>query len=131
MIANEFFEDRPFILAKEEGDIIFVEMGGNINAETLPESRKLVDQIIELHQIYQRRNLKIIVDYKKVRSIDSSTLANILDRLREHTKYNHRLAFVNLPKELKDLIELHNVKDKITVFHSKAAAVKEFKKSTQ
>ena len=131
MNKENYSEDRPFILAKEEGDIIFVEMGGALNSLTLPESRKLVDEIIEYHGIYKRRNLKILIDYKKVKSIDSATIANILERLREHEKYGHKMAFVNIPKTLKDLIILHKLQDEIVIFKSKKQALKEFKSSSQ
>ena len=124
-------EDRPFIIAKEKRDIIYIQMGGDINAETLPESRKLVDEIIEGHEIYKRRNLRILVDYGKVTSIDSASIANILERLKEHDKYQHKIAFVNMPQEFKDLIVLHKLEGVIPLFESEKDALRELRKTTQ
>lgn len=124
-------EEKPYILAREEDDIIHVEMGGVINSETLPQSREMVDTIIEAHEIYKRRGLKILVDYKKVVDIDSATIANILERLKEHKKYNHKLAFINISKKFKDLIVLHKLEGTIQFFKTEKEAIKELKKSTQ
>ena len=122
---------NPYIIAKEKNNIIFIEMGGNINSETLPESRELVNEIIKKHEIYKRNNLKILVDYSNVIDVDSATIANILDRLAEHKQHHHTIAFVNVPDEFLHLIQLHKLEDKVTVYPSLKEAVKVLRKPTQ
>ncbi|MCA9408638.1 MAG: STAS domain-containing protein [Candidatus Omnitrophica bacterium] len=124
-------DDTPRIMAKEEGDLITVSMGGALNSATLPISRQLVDEIIKSHNIYQRTNLKILVDYKDVTDVDSSTIANILERLTEHQKHNHKIAFINVSEEFKTIVQLHKLEKEIPVFDSKQKALKALLKPTQ
>ena len=124
-------ENKPMIIAKEKGNLIVIRLGGAINASTMPEARQLVDDIISSHKIYQRQNLRILVDYKNVTDIDTSTVANILERLTENEKHQHTIAFVNFPEKLKIILDIHSLQDRITIYDSEKEALKELKKPTQ
>ncbi|MBZ0166676.1 MAG: STAS domain-containing protein [Candidatus Omnitrophica bacterium] len=119
---------RPSFIAKEEGHLIYIQMSGDINQQTLPESRRLLDEIVRLHRINERDNLRILVDYKLVGDVDSSTLANIIERLDRNQNRNHRVAFINIPKEFQQLLEIYKLQEKILVFASKEEALRELQK---
>lgn len=119
---------RPSFIAKEEGNLIYIQISGDINQQTFPESRRLLDEIVRLHRINERDNLRILVDYKLVKDVDSSTLANIIERLDRNQSRNHRAAFINIPKEFQQLLEIYKLQEKILVFASKEEALRELQK---
>lgn len=125
-MPDEFL--RPSFIAKEEGNFISIQVSGDINHHTLPESRRLLDEIIRRHRISQRDNLRILVDYEFVRDVDSATIANIVDRLDTTSGLNHRVAFINIPDEFRQLLDIYNLRDKIQVFASKEEAMRELLK---
>lgn len=116
---------RPSFIAKEEGDFISIQVSGDINQHTLPESRRLLDEIVRRHRIAKRDNLRILVDYQLVGDVDSATVANIIDRLDSNSDRNHRVAFINMPAEFQELIEIYKLKEKILVFESREEAMRE------
>ncbi len=122
---------KPFFIATEKDDFIIVEMGGVLNASTAPESRKMIEAIIEKHEIYKRRNLKILVDYKQVKDVDSSTIAGILDRINEHKKHYHTIAFINVPEDFKSIIEINKLEGEVLIFDTEKEAILELKKKSQ
>lgn len=119
---------RPSFIAKEENDLIYIQVCGDINQHTLPESRKLIDEIIRRHKINSRDCLKILVDYNLVGDVDSSTIANIVDRLDSNRERQHRVAFINIPEEFQHLIEIYKLEEKIQVFANKDEAIRELHK---
>ena len=124
-------QERPSFIAQEINNLIIVRMGGVINAETFPESQFLIDELIEKHEIYKRQNLRILVDYQNVTDVDTSTVANILDRINEHEKHNHIIAFVNVPEELKSLVEIYKLEKEVLIFESEEEAVKALTQNSQ
>lgn len=124
-------ENKPFFIAKEKGDLIIIQMGGDLIASTLPQSREMVDELIEKHEIKKRTHLKILVDYEQVTDVDSATIANILDRINEHKKNYHTIAFVNVSEEFKSIIEIHKLEDEIRIFDSREEAIEALMKRSQ
>lgn len=122
-------ENRPpNFIAQENGNLIIVRMNGDINAQTLPESRKMIDELVKLHHIYERENLCILIDYENVTNVDSAAIANILERLQEHHDHYHRIAFINVPDEFVKLLEIYKLQDTISVFDSEKKALAELQK---
>lgn len=119
---------HPSFIAKEVGNLIIVRLNGDINQHTMHESRKMIDEMMRLHQVNERDNLSILVDYENVNDIDSSTIANILERIEQNSKHYHRLAFINVPDEFIKLLEIYKLQDKIQVFKTEAEAVKALRK---
>ena len=124
-------QERPSFIAQEINNLIIVRMGGVINAETFPESQFLIDELIEKHEIYKRQNLRIRVDYQNVTDVDTSTVANILERINAHEKHNHIIAFVNVPEELKSLVEIYKLEKEVLIFESEEEAVKALTQNSQ
>lgn len=115
---------HPSFIAREEGNLIIVRLNGDINQHTMHESRKMIDEMMRLHQVNERDNLSIVVDYQNVNDVDSSTIANILERIEQNSKHYHKLAFINVPEDFLKLLEIYKLQEKILVFESEAAAIK-------
>ena len=113
----------PTFIVKEEGTLIIVRISGDINQHTLPESRAMIDKMVEEHRINERDHLSIIVDYENVSDVDSAAIANILDRLDENKKQHHRVAFINVPDEFVQLLEIYKLEDTIMVFDNEAEVI--------
>lgn len=116
---------RPSFIAKERGNLIIVQVHGDINAQTLPESQKMIDELIRLHKIYERKHLCILIDYQYVTDVDSATVANILIRIEEGRALFHRIAFINMPNEFMQLIDIHKLTDSFDIYATEEEAIRE------
>jgi len=107
---------------KEDGGIYTLRMNGEITAQTLPQYRKIVDDLMVELDVSNRENLKFIVDYGGISEIDSSALANILDRLKNDVRSDHKVVFINVPDKFKSIVELHRMEDSIQIYGSEDEA---------
>lgn len=130
-VAAAMDEQKPSFIAQEKDNIIIVRMYGPLNSSTLNESRDQINELIEKHEIFKRSNLRILVDYENVTDVDSATIANILERIKEHEKHNHVIAFINVPEEFKHIVEIHKLENKVHIFKSEKQAIKELSKPSQ
>ncbi len=113
----------PSFIAKERGDLIIVQVFGAINAQTLPQSQKMIDELIRLHNIDERKHLSILVDYQYVTDVDSATVANFLMRMEEGKDLFHRIAFINLPDLILQLIDIHKLTESFKIYPDEATAI--------
>ena len=65
------------------------------------------------------------MDYGGVENVDSSALANIVDRLKNDVRSDHKVMFVNVPKKFRDLVDIFNVEESIKIYDSEEEAVKD------
>lgn len=107
---------------EEKGDTYILRMSGTINAQTLPQYRDIVDGLMVKFDVAHRDHLKFIMDYSGIDDVDSSTLANILDRLKNDVKSDHKVVFVNVPEKFKSLLTLFKMEDAIEVYDSQEEA---------
>jgi len=107
---------------EEDGNIYTLRMSGEITAQTLPLYRKIVDELMEKLDVNNRAGLKFIVDYGAISNIDSTALANILDRLKNDVRSDATVVFINVPDKFKSIVELHNMKDAIQIYESEEEA---------
>jgi len=107
---------------EEDGDIYILRMSGEITSETLPTYRKIVDNLMEELDVSNKEGLKFIVDYSGISNIDSTALANILDRLKNDVRSDHTVVFVSVPEKFKSIVELHHMEDKIKIYESEEEA---------
>lgn len=99
-------------------------MGGKINAQTLPEYRQIIETLISELNVPQKDNIKIIMDYGGIEDVDSSSLANIIDRLKNDVRCDHKVLFINVPNKFKELVTLFKVGDTIAVYDTQEEAEK-------
>jgi len=107
---------------EEDGNIYTLRMSGEITAHTLPQYRKIVDDLMIELDVNNRDGLKFIVDYGGISNIDSTALANILDRLKNDVRSDHVVVFVNVPEKFKSIVELHHMEDAIKIYGSEQEA---------
>ena len=107
---------------EEDGNIYTLRMSGEITAQTLPLYRKIVDNLMKELDVENREDLKFIVDYGGISDIDSTALANILDRLKNDVRSDHKVVFINVPEKFKSIVELHKMKDAIQIYGSEEEA---------
>ncbi len=110
---------------EEKGDFLILRMEGVINAQTLPQYRGIVDSLMTKYDVANKDNLKFIMDYAAIGDVDSATLANILDRLKNDVRSDHKVAFINVPEKFKSLLTLFKVGDAIRVYDSQEEAERE------
>ena len=109
---------------ERKGDIYIFRMSGTINAQTLPRYREVIDQLITEIGAAQKSNLKFIMDYGGIDDVDSSALANIIDRLKNDVRCDHKVMFINVPEKFKELLAIFKLQDSIEVYDSQEEAEK-------
>ncbi len=60
---------------------------------------------------------KIVINFSKVTSIDTSTLSLIFELKRQAKKIQSQFTFKNLPKNLNSLAKLYGVEDLVSSLH--------------
>ena len=106
----------------EDGNTYTLRMIGEITAQTLPQYRKIVDDLMVELDVVNKTDLKFIVDYGGITAVDSSALANILDRLKHDVRSDHKVVFIKVPDKFKSIVELHKMEDKIKIYESEEEA---------
>ena len=96
---------------QREGDSIIVD-----GAVTIDNVVALTKKGIAL---FDDRSLTI--DLKKVTEVDSTIISMLLEWLRGMRKKNHSLQFINIPENLKSLIQLYGVTEIIPISPSQAS----------
>ena len=111
--------------SEHHGKNYIIHVSGVITAETLEDYRKYMDILIDKLDVADKADINFILDYSGVTDVDSSTLANILDRLKNDVRADHEVAFVNVNDEFRDLVTIHKLDDKIRIFETVDAAIAE------
>jgi anti-anti-sigma factor len=109
---------------EKKGNIYIFRMTGTINAETLPHYRQEIDRLIAKTGASQENNLNFIMDYGGIDDVDSSALANIIDRLKNDVRCDHNVVFINVPEKFKELLAIFKIEDSIQVCDSQEEAEK-------
>ena len=112
----------------EDGNTYTLRMIGEITAQTLPQYRKIFDDLMVELDVVNKTDLTFIVDYGGITAVDSSALANILDRLKHDVRSDHKVVFINVPDKFKSIVELHKMEDKIKIYESEEEAKEAMKK---
>jgi len=107
---------------EEDGNIYTLRMSGEITAQSLPLYRKIVDNVMKELDVANKPDLKFIVDYGGISDIDSTALANILDRLKNDVRSDHKVVFINVPDKFKSIVELHKMESSIQIYGSEEEA---------
>ncbi len=111
---------------EQKGDIYIFRMSGTINSETLPQYREVIDNLMAELDVSHKSNLKFIMDYGGIDDVDSSTLANIVDRLKNDVRCDHKVMFINVPEKFKELVALFKMENSIEVHDSQEEAERAF-----
>ncbi len=100
----------------EEGSsVITVRLKGAIDMTTIPNIEKTIKK-----RGVRRGTMRksILLDFKKVTNIDSSTIAALLDFLSYIKSRKHKLALVNVSSQMKRRIDVDKLNDVFSIFRS-------------
>jgi len=107
---------------EKEGNTYILRMQGEITAQTLPDYRAIISNLMKEFDTVNKKNLNFIMDYSLISDIDSSALANILDRLKNDVRSDHKVVFINVPEKFKSIVEIHHMEEKIHIYESEKEA---------
>ncbi|HPT87646.1 MAG TPA: anti-sigma F factor antagonist [Bacillota bacterium] len=84
------------------GSNLVVTIDGELDLETSPEFRKVIEEKLDSYKTIRH----LILDLKKVHFIDSSGLGVILGRFKRITQDGGRMSAVNVSDQVKRIFEL-------------------------
>ncbi len=106
------------VRTKSENDLHIVEIEGEVDLYSSPELRKV------LLQLTKEKTKTILVDLEKVKYMDSSGVATLVEALQQVRKYQGMLKLVNLRDAVKDVFELSRLDKVFDIYASIEEATK-------
>jgi len=117
----------PFVKGvKETSNLIIVKLSGVIDANTIPIIRGNYK-----HEIKQGLDKNVLLDFKEVTHVDSSTLASLLRAMSELKQKHRKLGLVNANHALKEYIAIAKLEFIIYVYDSIDEALEDINKETK
>ena len=115
-------DERPLFIDEiiDMGKVQIVRLKGPIDMYTIPNIEKLL-QKAKKNQGFFKKN--ILLDFKTVLHVDSSTVAMLLEVLSYIKHEHHKLALVNVSVNLKAIIDIDKLSDTFAVFESEKEAL--------
>ena len=80
---------------QDKGGVFLVRLKGDLDMDALGNDRGRMTAVIETMHLYTKN---VLIDFKKVTSTDSATVAALLGRLLDIEKHKKRLALFNIPE---------------------------------
>ena len=104
----------------ESGEFIIIRLKGNIDSSTIPIFDEDLDDIIEKYL-----DKHVILNFKEVKQVDTSTLAMLIELLDKLQKTERKLILANINQtELDERIEISKVGALFTVYETEEEALK-------
>jgi len=100
--------------------VTVVRFRGDINSATIPILNQNIGNYTK-----EPLDRHILLDFKDVSDVDSSTIASLLMLLNNVTRSNRKLGIINATQELISLFQIQRVGSLITVYENEAKALKE------
>lgn len=94
------------VRTKTENTVTIVKIEGEVDLYSSPEVRKVLIELIKA----QKKT--ILIDLDKVKYMDSSGVATLVEALQQVGKYKGKLKLANLRDAVKDVFELSRL-DKV------------------
>jgi ABC-type transporter Mla MlaB component len=88
----------------------------------LPQYREVIDSLMSEIDAPHKSDLKFIMDYGGIEDVDSAALANIVDRMKNDVRCDHKVMFINVPDKFRDLLALFKMESSIEVYDSQQEA---------
>lgn len=110
---------RLFIETERIGSNLIVEIEGELDLETSPTFRKVVDE--KLNQYGSIKHL--IFDLKKVSFIDSSGLGVILGRFKRLNQQGGKISAVNVSEQIKRIFQLSGLLKIMEIYEERQDAL--------
>ncbi len=105
---------------KEEESYVYLAIDGSLSLDNIITCEK------ELKK-YHSFNKHIIFDFANMKYIDSSCLGILYVYASKSEKIGKKVAFVNFNDQIKEVLELTGLSDKLESYDTKEEAIKSFK----
>ena len=105
------------IESRSVNDIIVVNLQGDLDAFTVQRVKTQLTQFIE------NGYRKIVVNFSRVRYINSTSIGVLIGRLRELKKYHGELALAELSDRVNRVITLVGGKKLFNIFNTESEAI--------
>ena len=116
---------KPFAYIKkiqETDDLAIIRLKGAIDSYAVPVLTDFGKQNSGRTERYLNKH--ILLDFKEVTHIDSSTLALLIQLLKELKEHNRKLGIINAPLFLKDYLSITRLKSAVAIYKSEKTAVR-------
>ncbi len=108
---------------EDKGELFLVRLKGDLDMNVLGDNREKMTAVIDVMNLHTKN---ILIDFKKVASTDSATVAALMGRLLDMEKFKHRIALFNIPEHFRQLIEILKVEHNFLIYDSEPLALKSF-----
>lgn len=110
------------ITKKTKGDIVILEIVGEIDLYNAPEIKDIISKLIE------ERCYNVIIDLEKVSYIDSSGIGALISSLSNLKKYHGGLKIINVYASVRKVFELTKLTSFFEIYDSEEEAIQSFSK---
>lgn len=110
------------ITKKTNGDIVILEIVGEIDLYNAPEIKDIISKLIE------ERSYNVIIDLEKVSYIDSSGIGALISSLSNLKKYHGGLKIINVYASVRKVFELTKLTSFFEIYDSEKEAIDSFNK---
>lgn len=108
------------IKERNAGEVIILELSGEIDINTSPEVRQAFDQLIK------QQKKKILLNFARVPYIDSSGLATLVEMLQRLKRLDGTLRISNLSEKVQGLFEITKLERLFSIFPAEEEALQDF-----
>lgn len=131
MLTDVFHIGRPGVShcieeVEDRGPVQILRLRGPVDMYTIPEVETLLWRAREKKGQLQK---DIMLDFKHVGHVDSSTCALLVRALNEVKHDHHKLVIVNAPQQLKGILEITHLKKLFTAYDSEEEGLKALQKA--
>ncbi len=117
------FSSIPFINSIEERPRArIIRLRGSIAKDAIPQIDKMREEVSRRPD-FEKKNT--VLDVERVTDFDSATVAALLLWMKQMREDHHRVGFINVREEMKDLAEILQVEKNFEMFESEEDALKE------
>jgi len=105
---------------KEIDDLVVIRLKGSIDIYATPVIKA---NFASKAKKYLDKN--ILLDFKKVTHVDSTTLASLIELLNELKKHNRKLGIIGATPLLKDYLNINKLESAVQIYKDEKAALKD------
>jgi anti-sigma B factor antagonist len=110
------------ISRRDSGDIIILDVNGEIDLYNAPEIKDTINKLIE------EKKYNVVINLDKVSYIDSSGIGALISSLSNLKKYQGGLKICNVSGSVRKVFELTKLTSFFEIYDSEQEAISAFKK---
>ncbi len=110
------------ISRRDSGDIVILDVNGEIDLYNAPEIKDTINKLIE------EKKYNVVINLDKVSYIDSSGIGALISSLSNLKKYQGGLKICNVSGSVRKVFELTKLTSFFEIYDSEQEAINAFKK---